>query len=64
MTLTSEDVAILKQQILDLSATVRSLDERVEWFSAQLESHEYRIAELEQLKLSSAQRCRCSLRFV
>lgn len=41
-------MAILKKQILELSASIRSLDERVEWFSAQLESHEYRIAELEQ----------------
>ncbi|PKY58875.1 hypothetical protein RhiirA4_481156 [Rhizophagus irregularis] len=46
-TITPEEVAALRQQILELSKTVRHMDERIEWFSAQLESHEYRIAELE-----------------
>ncbi|PKY56868.1 hypothetical protein RhiirA4_477470 [Rhizophagus irregularis] len=46
-TITPEEVAALRQQILELSTTVCSLDDRIEWFSAQLESHEYRIAELE-----------------
>jgi hypothetical protein len=45
--ITPEEVAALRQQILDLSATIRSMDERIDWFSAQLESHEYRIVELE-----------------
>jgi hypothetical protein len=48
VTITPEEVAALRQQILDLSSTIRSMDERIDWFSAQLESHEYRIAELEQ----------------
>ncbi|PKY54775.1 hypothetical protein RhiirA4_473771 [Rhizophagus irregularis] len=47
LTIRPEEVAALRQQILDLSATIRNLDDRVEWFSAQLESHEYCIAELE-----------------
>ncbi|PKY38228.1 hypothetical protein RhiirA4_414004 [Rhizophagus irregularis] len=46
-TITPEEVAALRQQILELSNTIRSMDERIDWFSAQLESHEYRIAELE-----------------
>ncbi|PKY62688.1 hypothetical protein RhiirA4_489635, partial [Rhizophagus irregularis] len=46
-TITPEDVTALRQQILELSKTIRSMDERIDWFSAQLESHEYRIVELE-----------------
>ncbi|CAB4407472.1 unnamed protein product [Rhizophagus irregularis] len=46
-TITPEEVAALRQQILELSATIRQMDERIDWFSAQLESHEYRIVELE-----------------
>ncbi|PKY55843.1 hypothetical protein RhiirA4_475611 [Rhizophagus irregularis] len=46
-TITPEDVAALRQQILELSTTIRSIDERIDWFSAQLKSHEYRIVELE-----------------
>ncbi|PKY51754.1 hypothetical protein RhiirA4_468978 [Rhizophagus irregularis] len=46
-TITPEEVAALRQQIVELSKTIRSMDERIDWFSAQLESHEYRIAELE-----------------
>ncbi|CAB4431603.1 unnamed protein product [Rhizophagus irregularis] len=46
-TITPEEVAALRQQILELSKTIRYMDERIDWFSAQLESHEYRIAELE-----------------
>ncbi|CAB5387910.1 unnamed protein product [Rhizophagus irregularis] len=34
--ITPEEVAALRQQILDLSATIRSLDERVDWFSVGL----------------------------
>ncbi|PKY51610.1 hypothetical protein RhiirA4_424645 [Rhizophagus irregularis] len=45
--ITPEEVAALRQQILELSKTIRSMDERIDWFSAQLESHEYRIVELE-----------------
>ncbi|PKY49781.1 hypothetical protein RhiirA4_465899 [Rhizophagus irregularis] len=47
-TITPEEIATLRQQILELSKTVRSMDERIDWFSAQLESHEYRIVELEK----------------
>ncbi|CAB4435484.1 unnamed protein product [Rhizophagus irregularis] len=47
LTITPEEIAALRQQILELSTTIRSMDERIDWFSAQLESHEYRIAELE-----------------
>ncbi|CAB4426971.1 unnamed protein product [Rhizophagus irregularis] len=46
-TITPEDVAALRQQILELSKTIHYMDERIDWFSAQLESHEYRIVELE-----------------
>ncbi|CAB4431761.1 unnamed protein product [Rhizophagus irregularis] len=46
-TITPEEVAALRQQILELSTTIRYMDERIDWFSAQLESHEYRIVELE-----------------
>ncbi|PKY57038.1 hypothetical protein RhiirA4_477812, partial [Rhizophagus irregularis] len=46
-TVTPEEVAVLRQQIVELSKTIRLMDERIDWFSAQLESHEYRIAELE-----------------
>ncbi|CAB4420661.1 unnamed protein product [Rhizophagus irregularis] len=46
-TITPEEVAALRQQIMELSKTIRSMDERIDWFSAQLESHEYRIVELE-----------------
>ncbi|PKY55347.1 hypothetical protein RhiirA4_474718 [Rhizophagus irregularis] len=46
-TITPEEVAALRQQILELSKTIRSMDVRIDWFSAQLESHEYRIIELE-----------------
>ncbi|CAB4437108.1 unnamed protein product [Rhizophagus irregularis] len=45
--ITPEEVAALQQQILELFMIIRSMDERIEWFSAQLESHEYRIVELE-----------------
>ncbi|CAB4403338.1 unnamed protein product [Rhizophagus irregularis] len=47
LTITPEEIAALRQQILELSTTIRSMDERIDWFSAQLESHEYRIVELE-----------------
>ncbi|PKY41784.1 hypothetical protein RhiirA4_416937 [Rhizophagus irregularis] len=45
--ITPEEVAALQQQILELFMIIRSMDERIDWFSAQLESHEYRIVELE-----------------
>ncbi|GBC48169.2 hypothetical protein GLOIN_2v1783829 [Rhizophagus irregularis DAOM 181602=DAOM 197198] len=42
-----EDVAALRQQILDLSIMIRDLDARVDWFSTQLVDHSFRIEKLE-----------------
>ncbi|PKY60873.1 hypothetical protein RhiirA4_431433, partial [Rhizophagus irregularis] len=55
-TITPEEVAALRQQIMELSKTIRSMDERIDWFSAQLESHEYRIVELENSVYPDANR--------